>query len=112
MTIENREHERKSFLTEMVLDFRVRRRQVRVTDVSAGGCYVETIVSVQVGDEVKFELGHPDGHSVPFTGEVAYHFEVWGLVSNLQTLPTNRKSFSKAYPVHNYARGTYADKQR
>ena len=93
MTIENREHERKSFLTEMVLDFASGRRQVRVTDISSGGCYVETIVTVQVGDEVKFELTHPDGHNVPFTGTVAYHFEGMGFGVKFTNLNDEQKAF-------------------
>ena len=93
MTTENREHERTSFLTEMFLEFASGRRQVRVTDVSTGGCYVETIVSVQVGEEVKFELSHPDGHLVPFTGEVAYHFEGSGFGVKFTNLNDEQKAF-------------------
>jgi hypothetical protein len=66
---------------------------VRVTDVSSGGCYVETIVSVQVGEEVKFELNHPDGHSVPFTGTVAYHFEGMGFGVKFTNLNDEQKAF-------------------
>jgi hypothetical protein len=93
MTEDNREHERKSFLTEMVLECASGKRQVRVTDVSAGGCYVETIVAVQVGEEVKFDLTHPDGHFVSFTGEVAYHFEGLGFGVRFTNLNDEQKAF-------------------
>lgn len=93
MTIENREHERKSFLAEMVLECASGKRQVRITDISVGGCYVETIVSVQVGEEVKFTLSHQDGRLVPFTGEVAYHFEGLGFGVRFTNLNDEQKAF-------------------
>jgi|SRR5687767_13304736 len=93
MEIENREHDRKPFLAEVVLECASGRRQVRVTDVSVGGCYVETIIGVQVGEEVKFEMKHPDGQFVPFTGEVAYRFEGLGFGVRFTNLNDEQKAF-------------------
>ena len=93
MTIDNSESERKSFLTEMTLECASGKRQVRVTDISSGGCYVETIVAVQVGEEVKFDLSHPDGRMVPFSGEVAYHFPGLGFGVKFINLNDEQKAF-------------------
>jgi hypothetical protein len=47
--------------------------RARVSDVSMGGCYVETIASVSVGDAVAVQV-EANGNWVSLKGEVtAYH---------------------------------------
>ncbi len=70
-----RDNERKDFVAQIKLNSASGKREVRVTDISAGGCYIDSIISVQVGEEVKFDLLHPNGGRLPFTAEVAYHFD-------------------------------------
>jgi PilZ domain len=93
MTIENREDERKSFIAEVVLEFASGKRQVRVSDISAGGCYVESIISVQVGDEIKFELLDRNGDRLPFTGQIAYHFDGMGFGVKFTNLTNEQKKY-------------------
>lgn len=74
-----REHERVPYLTEVVLEFASGRREARVSDLSEGGCYVESwAVGVRVGDTVGFELQMPGGALLPVVGEVAYATEGMG----------------------------------
>jgi hypothetical protein len=93
MTVENRETDRKPFLAEIILEFASGRRQVRLSDISAGGCYVESIISVQVGDEVAFELVQPNGDRLPFTGQIAYHFEGMGFGVKFTNLTNEQNEF-------------------
>ena len=93
MTIENREDERKPFFTEILLDFASGKRQARVSDISAGGCYVESIISVHVGDEIKFEFVDPSGDLSPFTGQVAYFFDGMGFGVKFTDLTNDQKEF-------------------
>jgi len=93
MTVENREAERKPFLAEVILEFASGKRQVRVSDISAGGCYIESIISVQVGDQLQFELVRPGGEHLPFTGEIAYHFEGMGFGVKFTNLTDEQKKF-------------------
>ena len=93
MTIENREDERKPFIAEIVLEFASGKRQERISDISAGGCYVESIISVQVGDEINFELVDPNGDRLPFTGQIAYHFDGMGFGVKFTNLTDEQKEF-------------------
>ena len=44
----------------------------RVTDLSEGGCYVDTMGEAQVGEVIAFKLQLPDGEWFELNGEVAH----------------------------------------
>lgn len=44
----------------------------RVSDISLGGCYIETLGRVKVGDTVSFEVQLPKGKWIRLRGLVAY----------------------------------------
>jgi Tfp pilus assembly protein PilZ len=67
-----RKQERITFLTEIVLTFLSGRRQARISDLSVGGCFVDSIVDVREGEEVEVELKLPSGEKLPLLGRVAY----------------------------------------
>src|SRR3954454_5823333 len=46
--------------------------QARVTDLSEGGCYVDSLGAAQVGEVIVFKLQTPEGEWVELTGEVAH----------------------------------------
>jgi len=46
--------------------------QARITDLSEGGCYVDTMGEAQVNEVISFKLRLPDGEWFEFTGEVAH----------------------------------------
>jgi hypothetical protein len=46
--------------------------KARVTDLSEGGCYVDTLGLAQVGEILSFKLQLPSGKWLEFTGEVAH----------------------------------------
>ena len=73
-----RQHERTTHFEEIVLESASGRQPARISDISEGGCYIDTIVEVKVGDEVSFEVRKPDGMSVRKTGVIAYHFAGMG----------------------------------
>ena len=73
-----RQHERVPYLTEVTLDFASGKREARISDLSEGGCYVESWASVNPGDTVQFEMQISSGESVPVVGEVTYAFEGMG----------------------------------
>jgi PilZ domain len=49
------------------------KREARVDDISLGGCYIESIAQVSVGEEIRFELQLPTGGRMPLHGEVIHH---------------------------------------
>lgn len=74
-----REHERVPLVAEVLLEFASGRREVRISDLSEGGCYVETWATVRAGDPVRFEIVLPNGGGkLPVAGEVAYAFDGMG----------------------------------
>jgi len=44
----------------------------RVTDLSEGGCYVDTMGEAQVNEVITFKLQLPDGDWLELSGEVAH----------------------------------------
>ncbi|HEU4837234.1 MAG TPA: PilZ domain-containing protein [Pyrinomonadaceae bacterium] len=44
----------------------------RVTDLSEGGCYVDTMGEAQIGEVLSFKLQLPDGEWLQLSGEVAH----------------------------------------
>lgn len=44
----------------------------RVTDLSEGGCYVDSLGEAQVSEVLTFKLQTPDGEWLELTGEVAH----------------------------------------
>ena len=46
--------------------------EARVTDLSEGGCYVDTMGAAQVGEVIIFKLRLPEGEWLELTGEVAH----------------------------------------
>lgn len=49
------------------------RHNVRLTDLSHGGCYVDTIVEVIVGEILLLQILMPDGSWFELQGVVAHH---------------------------------------
>ena len=46
----------------------------RMSDISFGGCYIDTIGQASVGEIVNFRVHLPTGHWVQLRGEVAHYF--------------------------------------
>ena len=52
--------------------------KARVADLSEGGCYVDSINDVCVGELHRFKLRLPNGQWFPLSGEIAYHIPRMG----------------------------------
>lgn len=48
-------------------------KTARLTDLSIGGCYVTTILSVELGETVQLDILLPTGKSFSISGIVAFH---------------------------------------
>ena len=67
-----RKEERVAYLTEVVLQWSSGKREARITDLSSGGCYVDTIATIPEGESVSFTLSTSAGQSIDLIGKVAY----------------------------------------
>ena len=73
-----REHERTTYLTETVIEASSGRHLARISDISNGGCYIDSIVEVTVGDPISFEIHRPGEDPLQFSGTVAYRLSGMG----------------------------------
>ena len=53
-------------------------RPARITDLSEGGCFVDTTGEAYIGELLTFRVELPDGKSLELTGEVAHHMRPVG----------------------------------
>ncbi|CAN5722598.1 hypothetical protein BH24ACI3_BH24ACI3_01910 [soil metagenome] len=62
-------------MIDIILDSSAGRRSSRISDLSVGGCFVESMTNYHEGEELAFELRSSDGNVLRFTGRVAYVME-------------------------------------
>jgi len=73
-----REHERTTYLTETIIEASSGRHLARISDISSGGCYIDSIVEVTVGDPISFEINRAGDGPLQFSGTVAYRLSGMG----------------------------------
>jgi hypothetical protein len=83
---ERREFERVMFPMEMRWEGLSGRHSARVYDFSLGGCYVETIGQVTLGERISFEVQLPTGRWLQLQAEVVHVQPNIGFGLRLRTL--------------------------
>lgn len=69
---ERRNEERFEVCLDAVWDGKSGNYTARIADLSEGGCYVDSLSGVGVGELLKFKLKLPDGNWLELTGVVAH----------------------------------------
>jgi hypothetical protein len=71
------EDRREEIRKELTLDVRWEggsgRYTARISDLSLGGCYLDTLGQVAVGEIIGLEIKLPSGEWLPLRGTVAFH---------------------------------------
>ena len=67
-----RRYERFSVSLSVVLDFTSGKREARISDISLGGCFIDSIASVRAGEQISFKINFPARHTAVIFGEVVY----------------------------------------
>lgn len=93
MDFEKRQHGRRTFLCTAALEFTSGNREARISDLSQGGCYVDSIVSVAEGDSVALVMTQPSGDWMRFTGTVAYTLPGLGFGIRFTNLTHGQSAF-------------------
>lgn len=75
---EKRKYERVPLRLEAQWNGLARNYPAVTTDVSFGGCYIESIDDVNVGDILNLQLTLPSKRILPLQGEVRYHHPTIG----------------------------------
>jgi hypothetical protein len=72
MAEERRRDERVRLPLEMRWQGISGKHKARIYDVSLGGCYIESLGQVTLGERVRFEMQLPAGNWIPFQGGVVH----------------------------------------
>jgi hypothetical protein len=91
MTDERRDAERVPLRLELRWESLSGKHTARISDMSMGGCYVETIGQVTVGELIRFEVQLPTGRQMPLVGEVVYHLPAMGFGLRFRSLTETQR---------------------
>ncbi len=91
-----RKHERSQYLNEVLLEWASGKREARISDLSLGGCFVDTIVLVRPGDEVTVRGTLGGAEPLELKGKVAYVMDGFGFGMSFTDLSEEaQRSLSK-----------------
>jgi hypothetical protein len=68
-----RQQERLSLLIDVQWESLSGKHSARITDISRGGCYIESIGQVTLGETIRFKIPLPTGGSISLGGKVIYY---------------------------------------
>jgi hypothetical protein len=69
---ERRNQKRVPFLIDVVWDGPTGKHEARTSDISTGGCFIDSVSQATVGETINFIMSLPSGDSMEITGEVTY----------------------------------------
>lgn len=88
-----RQNDRYSFLKEVQLEFSSGKRSARISDISIGGCYIDTIAQVPVGEGLTIHIESSEAQTMKFSGRVAYVLEGFGFGIEFVDLSDEQRDF-------------------
>ena len=68
-----RQFERIAISLQILLESSSGKREARISDLSVEGCFIDTILEVNAGEPVVFDVHLPTGQPVRLSGKVAYN---------------------------------------
>jgi hypothetical protein len=80
-------------MKEVILECASGKREARISDLSPGGCYVDSIIAVAEGEPVSLSIKTESDEALSFTGEVAYVLNGLGFGVRFTDLTDERKAF-------------------
>ena len=90
---EKRQHGRRTFVCTAALEVSSGNREARISDLSQGGCYVDSIVPVTEGEGIALVITKPTGDWMRFTGTVAYTLPGLGFGLSFAKLTHGQSAF-------------------
>jgi CheY-like chemotaxis protein len=72
MEKDNRNDQRISVSFEVVWEASSQKQHARLSDISIGGCYVDTLLQATTGEMITFQVHLPTGHWVQMRGQVMH----------------------------------------
>ncbi|MBV9958284.1 MAG: PilZ domain-containing protein [Acidobacteria bacterium] len=74
MSEERRNHERVLLPLEVRWEGQSGRHTARISDISLGGCFIESLGQVSDGERIRFQIQMPTGNWMPLSGLVVYSY--------------------------------------
>jgi hypothetical protein len=90
-----RQHERIDFRVQIELQSASGRYEAYLSDLSQTGCYVDSRVEVGDGQDVSFDLVHPNGGRLAFTGKIVHNTPGVGFGLNFTDVTDEQSLFLK-----------------
>jgi len=90
---------------DAVWDSRSGNFTARVTDLSEGGCYIDSLNQPNVGDVLNLKLQLPNGDSLELTGEVAHQTPPLGF--GLRFVELTEQQLKKLSSLIDYLKRTH-----
>ena len=78
MTDEKRRHGRQPLVMEASWDGSGIKSRARTVDISATGCFIDTLAQVELGETLSLKLTLPDGEYISVQGVVKYQMPSLG----------------------------------
>ena len=75
-----------------MLEWASGKRQARVSDISLGGCFIDTIANLRAGEAVSFKVKVTESEWIELTGEVRYVLPGFGFGVLFAPLSAEQKS--------------------
>lgn len=95
---ERRSQERVRLVLEARWEGLAGKHEARLSDLSSGGCFIESIGQVQLHERVRFEIQLPWGRWLPLQGEVVYCQTHFGFAIRLTELSEmQRRQFNALF---------------
>lgn len=85
-----REYVRFPFPMEIMLEFSSGNREGRVSDLSLGGCFVDSIMDVSEGEQISLDLRLPSGVWLKLSGKIMYTMQGFGFGIQFTNLSTEQ----------------------
>ncbi|MBX3242934.1 MAG: PilZ domain-containing protein [Acidobacteria bacterium] len=88
-----RGEDRVTTVVEITLDSAAGSRPTRISDLSMGGCFIESITNYRPGEIISFDLKTISGEEIRFTGKVAYVLAGFGFGLKFNNLTSSHALF-------------------
>jgi hypothetical protein len=108
---DRRSEKRLDVCLDAVWDGKSGNYSARVTDLSEGGCYIDTLGEATTGEVLRLKLQLPDGEWVDLTGEVAHQNPPLGFGMKFIELSSDQLETLRSIISHENAQTVQKDLQ-
>jgi PilZ domain-containing protein len=86
-----RKHQRVPLLAEVLWEGAAGKYEARISDISLGGCFIDTTGQMAIGETISFKLCLPAGEEMELHGEVIYELPRSGFGVRFANLSDDQK---------------------